>query len=155
MEEKKIRYIEKSVEAWGFGTQQDFANLVNNLEKHNIPIEEFIGYVESKKKLVGSAESKLRNITEGQNKKLFALTPRCPDCSNILTIDPITRENEKGNKSMWRCSKCKSCSEKYIETDPEDECKYFKFDKRTIQEIQEYYQNEVKKILADNQTGDK
>jgi len=135
---------ESKLKVFSYGLLQDMVTLWKLMDRENITREEVETFVASVNKNA-QLSLKLKNVTKEQAEKITALQQKCPECGSKLNLIPITAENETGNRSVWRCSKCKGCSKKYTKT--EKECTYERFDKRELKEIVDDYNNQVEQIL--------
>jgi len=135
MKESRFTEIESKTQTWSIGLQQDLVTLLNHMEHENISTDEFIESVELKvikiQNQVAEHEEKKRKFNRLWNE----IVGSCPDCGSPVRVYPIDTENEEGNKSWFRCSKCRNCNGKYIETDEEEECTYHDFNQETVEEI--------------------
>lgn len=86
------------------GKQQDVANLLKHLKKHEVTTEEVIEYVENLK-IEGRKHRKEREA------QLIASSKRlqpCPECNSIMKIFPVndkpnTQTGDPTDKSVWLC----------------------------------------------------
>jgi hypothetical protein len=112
---------EKIVEAFTFGTLQDCKNLKEKLDDSGVSWEEFLSWVEEKKKQF-SGEG------EGGNRAPIIIR-KCPDCSRALTLSSVnahpTLMVDGDYNSLWNC------------IDPD--CGYEEYRKETFEEeLQKY-----------------
>lgn len=88
---------EKVVQAWTFGTLQDCKNLREKLDAEGISWEEFLSWVEEKK----------RQLEEGSNVVAEIIIRACPDCSRALTLSRVNEDPslmvDGDYNSLWHC----------------------------------------------------
>ena len=123
MEDLRFNEIENRTQAWRwdpqilpiklpFGSLQDFSNLIITMKEYGITVDEFVEFVEDKKRRIIAAQEEQNRINEIHNKMWTEKAPKCPDCGKPLTLGKIG-ENPKGYKSQFFC-----------EGDVSDECVY-------------------------------
>jgi len=146
MKKERFNEVDKRTQAWTLKQLQEFSNMILTLKYFNISVDEFMAYVELKKK-EGSKEV---TVSLKQMEQIKKLTDICPNCGSALTLFKIDQENAEGNKSVWRCSSCIGCKEKdrLDETNPNDRCTYERFTKRVYEEYVEEYNKKVAEIMA-------
>ncbi len=115
---------DKTVEAWGFGILQDCKNLREKLDGEGISWEEFLSWIEKKKKQFSD---------EGEGSRAPIIIRKCPDCGIGLTLSSVnahpTLMVEGDYNSLWHC------------TDPD--CGFEEYRKETFEEELQKYMVEV------------
>ncbi len=95
-------------ESFGFslGQLQDIVTLINHIKRHNVPIGDFIKYVEE----VKAEKIKLEKKSVKLNNQWIEIALECPKCSTNMSIYPVntTPRNQVGEdlKSQWFCNRC-------------------------------------------------
>jgi hypothetical protein len=87
---------EKIVEAFTFGTLQDCKNLKEKLDDSGVSWEEFLLWIEEKKKKFGEEKSRPPIVMR-----------KCPDCSRPLTLSRVNEDPslivDGDYYSLWHC----------------------------------------------------
>lgn len=111
-----IMKLEKLLEPFGFtfGQLQDIATFLERLRKRNIPIVDFVDYIEQEKERQVKTQENLVREIEKQKKAWERIAPKCLECDTTMSLSPVNttpgNQTEDNSKSVWQCPN-KDCLE--------------------------------------------
>lgn len=110
-----IALFEDKMNAYDFRGHQRFQTYIKTLEQHGFTLEDASAYVAFKRQEFAELERATRAGLE-------QIMPRCPECSSMLMLRPVTTPRGRANVQGWRsCFECPECAyERYSKHRPED-----------------------------------
>ncbi len=104
--------IEKALEPFGFpfGTLQDLGTFLRHLEKNQLSVSDFLGYIDQQKQEAAGREKRVATLREQRQKEWAEIARKCPECSapmNLFQVNTGPRDQTgDDSNSQWACPVC-------------------------------------------------